>query len=470
MRTKILPEATATDSLERIYKAQQLYFERGETRAYRFRKQQLQKLKTIIKQHESEIHSALRNDFDKPEFESYVSEVGFVYEEINHVLKRLDYWMKPKKVSTPWVHFPSYSKVVYEPKGVALIIGPWNYPFQLLISPLVAAIAAGNTVVLKPSELTPHTALLIEKMISENFPEEYLAVVQGEGHKVVPALMNNFRFDHIFFTGSVPVGRKIAEMAAPKLVPTTLELGGKSPAVVDASANLKVAARRIAFGKWINAGQTCVAPDYLLVHESIKAEFVRELQKTVGEFYGSNALENRDYASIINQGRYTALKAYLTEGQIIFGGKTDDEKLRIEPTLIEGVKMSDKLMQEEIFGPILPLLEYAKPEEAVNMIKENPFPLSLYLFTKDSRIEKTFMENIRFGGGAVNNTVVHLSNPNLPFGGIGTSGYGNYHGKYGFKVFSYEKAIMKTGTWFDLKPKYPPYSSRSMRLVKLFMK
>jgi aldehyde dehydrogenase (NAD+) len=322
----------------------------------------------------------------------------------------------------------------------------------------------------KPPEQTYHTSKLIEEMLSNHFDKEFLAVVQGEGHVVVPQMMNSHRFDHVFFTGSVPVGRKIAEMAASKLVPTTLELGGKSPAVVDGTANLKVAARRIAFGKWLNAGQTCVAPDYLLVHKSNYEHFIEELQKVIREFYGSKPLESKDYTRIVNKDRYQALKQYLQYGKLRFGGSYNDERLMIEPTLITDVPMDSPLMQEEIFGPILPILSYEKPREALDLIQQNPNPLAFYIFTKDKAIEDTFVNELSFGGGAINNTVVHLTNPELPFGGIGNSGIGNYHGRYGFDAFSHFKSIMKSGTWFDLKRKYPPYSQAAYRMIKWLMK
>ncbi len=459
-----------TQNLEKLYVGQSRYFAEGKTKPYAFRQAQLQKLKKAIKAHEADIIAALKADFAKPEFESYASEIGFVYEELNASLKHLRRWMRPKKVPSGVLNFPSTSYVRTEPKGVTLIIGPWNYPFQLLFSPLIASISAGNTCILKPSEQTPEVARVAEKIVSENFDANYLAVVQGEGHAVIPLLMENFRFDHVFFTGSVPVGRKIAEMAAPKLVPCTLELGGKSPAIVDGSADLKLSACRLAFGKWINAGQTCVAPDYVLVHESVKETFVRELEKAVKDFYRGNALESEHFASIISKKRFEVLSGYLGEGRIVFGGKTDARNLRISPTLIDQVSFEDALMQEEIFGPILPLLTYKTREEAFEGIAKNPFPLALYIFARDKKVQKAFTENIRFGGGMVNNTLVHLTNSNLPFGGIGTSGYGHYHGKFGFDAFSHQKGIMKTATWFDLKMKYPPYGKGVNKLIRWFMR
>ncbi len=462
-------ENTSNGTIDELYRQQREFFDSCATRPYAFRKAQLQKLKEIIRNHQEDILKALKEDFDKPNFESYVSEVGFLFEEIDVKLKKLKKWMSRKKVKTPITSFPSQSYIYYEPKGICLVIGPWNYPFQLLMAPVVAAMAAGNTVVIKPPEQTPHVSQLVGKIISENFDSRYLAVVQGAGHEVVPALMKRHRFDHVFFTGSIAVGKKIAELAAPHLTPLTLELGGKSPAIVDKSANLKVAARRLAFGKWLNAGQTCVAPDYLLVHDEVKDEFTETLIATLDSFYDRRALESEDYASIIDAKQFDRLKKYLGQGNIVFGGKYDEHALRIEPTLMDGVELEDDIMKEEIFGPLLPILSYSTIAEAKRIIARNPYPLALYIFTHDEEVENNLINEVQFGGGMVNNTIVHLSNPHLPFGGIGTSGFGNYHGKSGFLTFSHQKAIMKTATWFDLDQKYPPYSGLGYKLVKRVM-
>lgn len=403
--------------------------------------------------------------------ETYATEIGVLYEEINVALKGLKRWMHAKRVETPVVLWPSVSRKFTEPKGVTLIIGPWNYPFQLLLAPLVAAIAAGNTAMLKPSELTPHTAKLVEDIINENFSPDFLSVVQGEGKDIIPSMINTCHFDHIFFTGSVVVGRKIAEMAAPHLIPLTLELGGKSPAIVDASANLKVAARRIAFGKWVNGGQTCVAPDYLLVHQLVEEPFLKLLKDTVEEFYGTQPLHNEEeYSGIINEQRFKTLTDFIKEGTILFGGGFDAVKQRIEPTVLRNVSLKDRVMKEEIFGPVLPVLTYSEAEEARNIILQNPNPLALYVFTKNKQVEHYFMQGLSFGGGAVNNTVVHLGNPHLPFGGVGNSGFGNYHGKAGFDTFSHHKSVLKTSNWPDLSFKYPPYGKFARKLIRWIMK
>jgi aldehyde dehydrogenase (NAD+) len=452
-----------------LFDSHRRYFTSGETRSYSFRRAQLLKLRAGVKQHESAIIAALKADFHKPAFESYSTELGIFYEELSYALKNLSRWMKPKRVTAGILNFPSTARVLPQPKGTSLIIAPWNYPFQLLMVPLVANIAAGNTCFLKPAEQTPAVAKLVEKIIQEHFDPAYITVLQGPGHEVVPDLMQHLRFDHVFFTGSVGVGRKIAEMAAPKLVPCTLELGGKSPAIVDASANLKVAAKRVAFGKWINAGQTCVAPDYVLVHQGVKDSFVQHLKEVVQEFYKGDALNSPYYARIINEARFETLSAYLKQGTLVFGGETDREKLYIAPTVLEGITFEDSVLQEEIFGPVLPILTFSTHEEALEVIAQHPNPLALYVFSGDKNVQKLYTEQLAFGGGMINNTVVYLANTRLPFGGIGNSGYGHYHGKYGFDTFSHQKSLMKTGTWFDLQMKYPPYGALVNKVVRWFM-
>jgi aldehyde dehydrogenase (NAD+) len=470
MKDTLAVENTSLAKQTTVFQSQKAFFNSQATKSYDFRKAQLLKVKEMIKAHEQDIMSALSKDFGKPNFETYVTEIGFLYDEINFTLKHLKSWMKPKKVGTGLVHFPSKSKIIYEPKGVTLVIGPWNYPFQLLMAPIVASVAAGNTCMMKPPEETPHISKLVADIIPKYFKEEFIAVIMGEGKVVVPELMQNHRFDHVFFTGSVPVGKIIAKMAAEQLVPVTLELGGKSPAIIDEKTNITVASRRIVFGKFINAGQTCVAPDYLLVHENIKDEFIDELRATIMQFYGISPTESKDYAQIVNQKRYEKLKSYLKEGKRVFGGAFDDEKRKIEPTIIVDVSEEDSLFHEEIFGPILPVFTYKSNDEAISFIQKNPDPLALYLFTSNKKTEKYFLDRVRFGGGSVNNTIVHLANPELPFGGVGNSGNGSYHGKSGFMTFSNEKSILKSGTWFDLRKKYPPFDKNSMKMIRFLMK
>jgi aldehyde dehydrogenase (NAD+) len=464
-------ENTSIEKQQEIFNKQKAYFNSQATKSYKFRKAQLKKLKQVVKENEQAITQALHKDFGKPSFETFVTEIGQVYEEINYALRHLSAWMRPKKVGTPLLHFPSSSTIYYQPKGVCLIIGPWNYPFNLIFAPVVAAMAAGNTCMIKPPEETPHVSNLINEFISKNFEEEYLAVIMGEGKTVVPQMMENLTFNHVFFTGSVPVGKIIAKAAAEKLVPVTLELGGKSPCIVDKSASLETAAKRIAFSKFVNAGQTCVAPDYLLVHEDVEDEFLDELRAAIMTFYGSlSPTESKNLAQIVNESRFETLKAYLSEGKRTFGGVVDEPRRKIAPTLIKDVKEDDKLFKEEIFGPIMPVYLFKTHDEAIELINKNPNPLALYIYANNRKVSKRYIEEVPFGGGCVNNGLIHLGNPELPFGGIGTSGQGNYHGKAGFMTFSHEKSIMKTATWFDLKKKYPPYDKFIMKLAKWLMK
>jgi aldehyde dehydrogenase (NAD+) len=368
--------------------------------------------------------------------------------------------MKPQKTKTNLLNFPSKSFIHKEPLGVVLIIGPWNYPLQLLFAPLIGAIAAGNCVVLKPSEFAPATASVMQNIIETTFPKDYILFVQGDGAGIVPAMMNKFRFDHVFYTGSTHVGKLIYKMAAEKLVPVTLELGGKSPCVVERDANIQVAAKRIALTKFSNAGQMCVAPDYLLVHESIKEQFMIAMKEALRQFYTEDPSSVYDYGKIINERQFNRLTSYLQQGKIVYGGRYDADTQYLEPTLLEDVHFDKAVMGEEIFGPILPILGFSKFEEAKAIIEINPNPLAFYVFTESSEKEKKWLEGISFGGGCVNNASWHLTNFNLPFGGRGNSGIGSYHGKFSFDVFSHQKAIMKTPTWFDPKIKYPPFKGK----------
>lgn len=451
-----------------ISEEKQRLFQSGATRSYQFRKMQLKKLKSIVHDNEEAIIKALGQDLHKPVFESFTSEIGLLYAEIDDALKHLKKWMKPKRVSTPIIHFPTSSRIYPEPLGVVLIIGPWNYPFQLLMAPLVAAISAGNCAVLKPSEETPATSALIRKMIEENFDSHFLSVIEGVGAEVVPEAVKAFRFDHIFFTGSVPVGKKIYEMAAQQLIPVTLELGGKSPVIVDSTADLKVSARRVAWSKFFNAGQTCVSPDYLIVDANVKDQFIALFKNAVREFYGDDPQQSPDYARIINPKRMKVLKQYLDEGEIMMGGKYVDDELYFAPTLLHKVSFDHKVMQEEIFGPVLPVLTFENKEEINAIIARNPYPLSLYLYSKDKKMEKKIINEIQFGGGVINNGLIHLSNAELPFGGVGYSGIGSYHGKSGFMAFSHQKSMSKTRFYYDNPVKYPAYKKWKIKIARMF--
>ena len=445
------------------------FFNTGITKSYSFRKEQLKKLKNAILLHEKELYAALNADLGKSAEESWVTELGMVIAEINTAISNLRDWMRPERVDTNLVNLPSKSRILKEPLGVVLVIAPWNYPFQLLINPLVGAIAAGNCVVLKPSEVASATDAAVKKLIESTFPPEYILYVHGDGAVVVPQLMEQFIFDHVFYTGSTRVGKLIYKLAAEKLVPVTLELGGKSPAIVESDANIKVAARRIAVAKFSNAGQMCVAPDYVLVHSSVKDKFVDSLRSTISKFFSDDPENNYNYCHIVNERQFDRLINYLSQGKLVHGGRHNKKSLFIEPTVLENVSVDSPVMKEEIFGPILPVITFNTMEEAQSVIMRNPNPLSFYVFTSSSRKEKDWLNAVPAGGGCVNNCSWHLTNHNLPFGGRGHSGSGNYHGKYSFDTFTHRRAVMKTPTWFDPSIKYPPFKGR-LRLFKWVIK
>jgi aldehyde dehydrogenase (NAD+) len=440
------------------------YFDSGATLPYTFRREQLKKLKQSIMNHEQDLYDALYADLKKSPEESWVTENGLVISELNAAIKDLRRWMEPESIATNLLNLPSGSRILKEPLGVVLIIGPWNYPFQLLINPLVGAIAAGNCVVLKPSEFAPATDAVMKMIIEEVFPKEYILYVQGDGAAVIPAMMNDFRFDHVFYTGSTAVGKIIYKMAAEKLVPVTLELGGKSPCIVESDADIKVAARRIAMTKFNNAGQMCVAPDYVLVHESKKDALIKAMQNTLKQFFGEKPEESYNYGKIINEKQFDRIANYLSQGNIVYGGRTDKKNLFIEPTILTNVPDGASVMKDEIFGPVLPVIGFTTADEARSIIDKNPNPLAFYVFTASKKKENEWLESVAFGGGCVNNASWHLTNHHLPFGGRGFSGIGNYHGRYSFETFSHKKAIMKTPTWFDPNIKYPPFKGK----LKLF--
>jgi aldehyde dehydrogenase (NAD+) len=456
---------TDTDFLPAMKK----YFESGATKSYDFRKRQLSLLKTAIEKYEREIMDALYKDLRKSNEESYATEIGLVYAEINYALKNLHTWMKPQNASINLVNMPSSAKIYRDALGVVFIIGPWNYPLQLIFIPLAGAVAGGNCAVLKPSEFAPATAAITQKIIEEIFANEYVTVVQGDGAETVPALIRSFRFDYIFYTGSISVGKIIYKMAADDLVPVTLELGGKSPAIVESDANIAVAAKRIVLGKFINAGQTCIAPDYVLVHTSVKDALTEKLKYYIEKFYTENAKESYDYGKIINQKRFDKLLTYLKEGIIFFGGKYDTEKLFISPTLMNNISANATIMKEEIFGPILPIISFETREDALKTVKQNEKPLAFYLFTSNKKTEREWIDAVPFGGGCINNADWHFTNHHLPFGGVGNSGTGAYHGKFTFDTFTRLKPVMSTPSWFDPAIKYPPYKGK-LKLFKWLFK
>ena len=436
------------------------FFESGKTRSYAFRREQLIKLKNAVRKFEEPLHEALYADLKKSPEECWVTETGFLQAELSNAIKNLKRWMQPELVPTNLLNIPSSSRVMKEPLGVVLIIGPWNYPLMLLLTPLVGAIAAGNCAVIKGSEFAPATASVIRQMMEENFDKEYIFFQDGDGATEIPAMMNHFSFDHVFYTGSTAVGKIIYRMAAERLVPVTLELGGKSPCVVESDAHIKVAARRIVQTKFSNAGQMCVAPDYVLVHAGIKEKLVAALKEAIGRFYGEQPEESYNYGKIINEKQFSRLIAYLDQGTIVHGGRTDKQRLFIEPTILDNVPLDAPVMQDEIFGPVLPLIPFQTSEEALAVIAKHKNPLAFYVFTSNVRTEKKWLEGVAFGGGCVNNASWHLTNHHLPFGGRGFSGIGRYHGRYSFETFSHQKAVMKTPAWFDPAIKYPPFKGK----------
>ncbi|AIQ10893.1 aldehyde dehydrogenase [Paenibacillus durus] len=446
---------------------QRSFFASGATKELSYRIDALRRLKAGIQERERQLINALKADLNKSEFEAYMAEIGIVLEEISFTLKHLRTWAKPRKVRTPITHFGARGYIYSEPYGLALILAPWNYPFQLAAAPLIGAIAAGNCAVLKPSELTPRTSETIAEIIRTSFQEDYISVIQG-GIETSEALLRE-KFDYIFFTGSVPVGKIVMIAAAKHLTPVTLELGGKSPCIVHEDANLKLAARRIAWGKFMNAGQTCVAPDYIYVHQSIKERFLRELESAVKELYGERPLLNPDYTRIVGRKHFDRIEAFLDNGTRVFGGGTDQEKLTIEPTVLTDIGWEDPVMQEEIFGPLLPVLEYGDLPEAIREIGSQPKPLALYLFTESKSVQEDVRKKVSFGGGCINDTVYHITSPYLPFGGVGSSGMGAYHGQASFDTFSHSKSVLKQTTRFDLPFRYPNRRN-GLKQIKRFLR
>lgn len=460
------PAETSQDKIQQLIQKQREFFAGQGTLDLEFRKQQLRLLQQAIRQQEREITDAMYADFRKPPFESFATEIGFTELELKHTLRNLEKWAKPRRVKEVLLNFPAKSYIYTEPYGLALLIAPWNYPFQLMLAPLIGAVAAGNCAILKPSELTPNTSAVIAKIIRENFAEEHIAVVEG-GVETTQHLLQE-RFDYIFFTGSTKVGQIVMKAAAENLTPVTLELGGKSPAIVTEDADLELAARRIAWGKFINAGQTCVAPDYVLVQEQVKEEFIQLVARTLQNFYGDDPEQSPDFARIINQSHYNRLKSYLEDGNIRIGGKTKESSLYIAPTVLDQVTWQHPVMQEEIFGPILPVLSYRNLQEAIKTVNSKEKPLALYLFSSSKSKQNIVLNCTHFGGGCLNDTISHLVNPNLPFGGVGQSGMGSYHGQTGFDLFSHQKSILQRGTWLDLPLRYPPYGNKLAALQKFF--
>ncbi|GEL08817.1 aldehyde dehydrogenase [Salisediminibacterium halotolerans] len=454
------------EAIKVLRDTQKQYFYSGETRGIAFRREQLEKLKKAIQEREPEILAALKKDLNKGEHEAYLTEIGYVYSEIKDLAKNVDYWAAPAKEKTPLTHTGSKSFVFKEPYGVTLIIAPWNYPFQLALAPLIGAIAAGNTAIVKPSELTPNTSGVIRDLIAATFPEKYIAVVEGDA-ETAKALLDE-KMDYIFFTGSTAIGKKVMKAAAEHLTPVTLELGGKSPAIVTEDADLKLAAKRIVWGKFLNAGQTCVAPDYVLVSENRRRKFLKHLVQYTKKWFGSDARRDRAYPKIVNEKHVERIEKLIDPEKLFYGGTVEKESRFIEPTILLDVSMEDDVMGEEIFGPVLPIMFYENEHEVIDLVRMRPNPLALYLFTENKDSERFIIENLAFGGGCINDTIMHLATPYLPFGGIGESGMGAYHGKYSFDTFTHDKSILKQTTSFDLPIRYNPSSTSLKTLRKMW--
>ena len=453
------------DNYEEIWSKQQEFFKTSQTYDVNYRINALKALKRALDKWETDILKALEEDLGKAPFEGYETELGICHAEINHLLKHVRKWSKRERKATPIVHFPSSSYILKDPKGVVLIMSPWNYPLQLSICPFAAALAAGCTAVIKPSRYSKATSKVLSMMIKETFKEEYAAVVEG-GHEVNQALLS-LRWDHIFFTGSPRVGRVVMEAASRNVTPVTLELGGKSPVIIDKSADLKIAATRLAWGKFLNAGQTCVAPDYVLIEKGLEEKFINYFKAAIRRMYSDNPLKSPDLPKIINEHHYERLKGLLGCGKAVIGAEYDDISRRIAPTLLVNVPLDSEVMQEEIFGPILPLITVSSVDEAVDFIREREAPLALYIFSNDKNVIKKVHRLCRFGGGCINDAVVHLSNPNIPFGGVGNSGVGSYHAKAGFDTFTHEKSILKKGLFPDIPIRYAPYGDKLKLIRKL---
>lgn len=451
--------------MKTLIEQQRAFFNTNKTKDTDFRIEQLQRLKTLLLSNQNRLNDAIYADFKKSPFETFTNEFGLVFLDIDEACKKLKSWSKRKRVRTNWVNFPAKSYIIPEPLGVSLVIGAWNYPYQLSFAPVIAAIAAGNTVILKPSELPSNTSRVMAELINSHFETAFFHVVEG-GISETTALLEQ-RFDKIFFTGSPNVGRIVYQAAAKHLTPVTLELGGKSPAIFTENANLKMGVKRLIWAKFLNSGQTCIAPDYVLLPKSMKDEFLL-LAKEEIEF-AQYSVQNGNYIQIINDRNVQRLKQLLDPEKVYSGGKTDEEERIIEPTLLHNITFSDPIMQEEIFGPLLPVLTYDSLDEAIAEVKNREKPLSCYIFTNDSSLKNKLLSEISFGGGAVNEAIMHISNSRLPFGGVGQSGTGSYHGEAGFRTFSHYKSILEKASWFETKLKYSPYSEGKLKWIKRLM-
>lgn len=456
------------NDIKTLIEKQKKFYTSGRTLDIKYRLDALKRLKDKINANLDEIHGAIRKDLGKSAFESYMCETGLALSEISYMLKHTRRFSRERRVPTPLAQFASRSFVKPSPYGTVLIMSPWNYPFLLTVDPLADALAAGNTVIIKPSAYSPETSAVIAKLVAECFPPEYVAVITG-GREENKALLKQ-EFDYIFFTGSQAVGREVMRSAAENLTPVSLELGGKSPCIVDSSANIKLAAKRIVFGKYLNCGQTCVAPDYVYCHASVKERFIEAVKKEITLQFGSEPLASADYGKIINAVHFERVRGLIDPEKLVFGGESDPETLQIAPSVMDGVTRADKIMQEEIFGPVMPVMTFDDISSVIEDINSQPHPLALYIFAKDKKVIRRVTRSCSFGGGCVNDTVIHLATSNMGFGGVGASGIGSYHGKAGFDAFSHHKSIVDKKTWMDLPMRYRPYKKFNGKLIRMFLK
>ncbi|WP_334126077.1 aldehyde dehydrogenase [Empedobacter brevis] len=452
------------EEIKSIVTNQRNYFNSNETKDVDFRIEQLKKFKSLLKANEDLLYKAIKEDFKKSEFDTYVSELSLLYHEINKFIKNLKKWSRKIKVSTGLLNFPARSYILPEPLGTTLVIGAWNYPYQLSLVPSISSLAAGNTVILKPSELPAKTSAIMAKMINENFPKEYFYVVEG-GIKETSELLEQ-QFDKIFFTGSIPVGRIVYQAAAKNLTPVTLELGGKSPTFILEDADIRITAQRIVWAKFMNAGQTCIAPDYLLVDKKIEDRLINAIKSELKKYPNSSNDKNENYVQIINTKNFDRLNELIDDAKICYGGIRDRESRFIGPTVMNNISFNDEIMQDEIFGPILPVISFTNLDEMIKEVKARPKPLACYIYSKDRKKIDKILSEVSFGGGAINDSIMHLTNSNLPFGGVGYSGMGSYHGKSGFDTFSHHKSILHKTFWFEPSLKYAPYSLKKIKLIK----
>lgn len=456
-----------TQDTQELVRAQHAFFNTNKTKSISWRLAKLRALKASIRAHEDDILAALEADLSKSAYESYVTEIGLIMSELNDAIRNVRRWARPQHVSTALTNFLATSKILHEPYGVVLIMAPWNYPFLLTVDPIIGAVAAGNCFIAKPSDYSPATSAIIKTIVDEVFEPENGATVLG-GREANTALLEQ-KYDYIFFTGSTTVGRIVMDAAAKNVTPLSLELGGKSPCIIDETANIELAAKRVTWGKYLNAGQTCVAPDYVYVHRAVKDKFVAAVKRYITQFYGEDPLKSADLVRIVNQKHFDRLRGLVENETPVCGGAADAVSLKIEPSVYEGITWESPLMSEEIFGPFMPILTYESLDDVIAQVKAHNRPLALYVFTTNKEVEERVLSEVSFGGGCVNDTVVHLASTSLPFGGVGASGMGNYHGKYSFETFSHQKSILKKSNLIDVPLRYAPYDKRWMWIIKKLM-